>query len=106
MEATARTYVLHPGKSGQSQSPTRRSRKSGAVLFQALRQLDADDRIGRADALYCLGEFCQIRGDLAKAEECYQRASQSGRRSGTGRAWRHRSPLLLPFISSPGQQNK
>ena len=51
----------------------------------------ADDRLGRADALYRLGELCQIRGDLAGRRNAIKRASLSRGRLGTRGAWQHRS---------------
>jgi len=48
--------------------------KAEQCYSRALHLHDADDRPGRADALYFLGEIFQIRGDLTGAEECYQKS--------------------------------
>ena len=41
---------------------------------RALQLIDKDDRSGRSDVLYCLGELCQVRGNYDGAEEYYQKS--------------------------------
>ena len=48
--------------------------KAEQCYSRALHLLDGDDHCGRADVLYCLGELCQIKGNYAGAEECYQKS--------------------------------
>ena len=38
-----------------------------------LKEIDAKDRPGRADALSRLGDLHQMTGDMVNAEECYQK---------------------------------
>ncbi|MDD2837257.1 MAG: tetratricopeptide repeat protein, partial [Methanothrix sp.] len=48
--------------------------KAEQCYSKMLRLLDGDDHSRRADALHCLGELCQIKGNYGEAEECYQKS--------------------------------
>ncbi len=48
--------------------------KAEQCYSKMLRLLDSGDHCGRADALHCQGELCQIRGNYGGAEECYQKS--------------------------------
>ena len=65
------TVLTNLGKAARSEGDLTQSEQ---CYSRALCLLDGNDHSGRADVFYCQGELCQIRGDYAGAEECYQKS--------------------------------
>jgi len=80
--------------------------KAEQCYSKMLCSLDGDDHSRRADALYCLGELCQIKGKYGEAEECYQKSHSESEKAQDRRKMAASLAALASVYQLTGAVNK